>query len=780
MDEQVRRAQQATILVQNNDQNQNLNALVEGVIVADHTCLCSSGTNCDNSRNYNNAACAVQSSIILSNTIDNNNDIHLPSILLEKQDADAIIQQQQQSSEQIIQAELSWNVAPVQTDSTVTLDYWHVPSFYKQQPEESSLMGFEFVLNHILGVQGQVVVGMTPKYYIVPGEDIGCDPATVATNSLCSLHCTHFGRYCAEDPEASRNNNNNNNNAIAVATGEGSSGAQVVEEILRRMCIWSLYGTTSPQTWWAYMAAYEQTCVMDDTVTDNNVNLQQQYELLQGDACSRTAMETAGVGVDYMTVSRCVFNAGREDLDQENILLEAALLEQREKGIPPSSPIPTVVVNGIPYRAKTASETFGAICASFITATMPNICRQCAGCGDEYDCLQNNGICAFLPEEIELPLLPPPTTSPLVQVPTIGDIAPTSSPTALNVDSPTPIDEDGEEAQAGDNEIVPPSANGEGDPNETSSNATSPGSDEDTTDEDGGNGADNDKNDEGGGGLDDQTKVVIVVSVVGGAIVVIFTVVMFLVWKLFMRIRRLETKEKHTPTTTSPAGSGIWELPTYVTGKEDPFNSEFEQLPDGGDGGEPIPNDVEGVEAAIPVQEVSIANYGVEGVLPVVSRADTIEDDKPSQNSPTQQPLTEPATDAPKILETDGQNNNFPPTASLVEEVLKSEKKTSENAAPTVDQNKPSDEGQVSRKNSKNKEEEEKGKVKGSGSLPGKPKSKRRKSKNDSILINQIMGKAAPEGRIPKRFSYEDEEKSEIESEIESIEVDSMHNIQPV
>ena len=93
--------------------------------------------------------------------------------------------------------------------------------------------------------------------------------------------------------------------------------------------------------------------------------------------------------------------------DKKNILLEASLRERQSAAAPS---VPTVTVNGTPFLGTTLSATFGAICTSFAMDTSPDLCKVCANCADEYECLVNGGICTN-DEQVSVPTTQPTSLS---------------------------------------------------------------------------------------------------------------------------------------------------------------------------------------------------------------------------------------------------------------------------------------------------------------------------------------------------------------------------------
>jgi hypothetical protein len=650
---------------------QSLGGGVEGLIIADHTCLCSSIDVCPITT-FN--PCAITPPVLVDDNDDNDNSLYLPTVLMQKQDAQAIHSIFTESTttaqtQQIVTVNLTWP-AVVNTADLVTVDYWHVPGPYRLDGSLSVV-----ALAHVLESLSPQVA-FTPHFPIVSGHAIGCHPddgdgtetqtATDASTGItvCDDMCTNKGRYCAQDPESS--------------PSQGVSGASVVRESLRRMCIWELYGTNETDfigvQFWKYVIAFDETCTKDSFMTlENSYN---DMWMNDDDACSILAMSEAGMSSDE--VSLCMVRSGDVWEDKDNSMIELALRE--EKSLGETSP-PTLVVNDIQYRGQSFSESFGAICASFKTGSMPDVCATCGDCADDYGCLVDGGVCR------EAAVAIAPTNAPVNAAP--------------------------ENTVVNDRDVAAPTA--------------SPGTNQS-----------NDNESEGvSGGISDSTKVVIVVAVVGGAIAVIFALVMVLVCNLLRRIRLLEKEDKETPTTTSPAGSNAWELPHYVVpyDSNDPFGNC-----------DPVPNiakkNVPGQEAQTADSIVSIPFNGVASASDVVP-GDTIQDGPTGEHSQAG-PVVEDAEEAGALI-------------SL----------TKDSTANQLTVNTETTAGSVFNENDIGRTfpADKVAKTSKVRVPPERAKAKQRQLKQDQILI-EIMGRAAPEAKIPRSFSYENEEKEEIVEEI--------------
>lgn len=276
-------------------------------------------------------------------------DISIPSFLMFKNDADKI--KDEVMSEQPVQLEMSWSLP--KPDGRVEYDLWTVPT---DTVSKSFLTNFGPVAKK-LGDQAY----FTPHMYIYDGEKTHCQGNDGET--FCYNLCTNKGRYCATDPD----------NDLE----KGISGADVVKESLRRLCIWKHYGESDGvgEAWWTYMEQFSDRCntpdffMNEDCVTD----------------CYKRS------GIDKSKIDSCIVSSGGLDGDNDNAMLELEVTAQTERGV---VVLPTAFVNTAAIRGQlSASAVFHAICAGYAEGTTPAICDKCASCSDSISCVKN-GICS--------------------------------------------------------------------------------------------------------------------------------------------------------------------------------------------------------------------------------------------------------------------------------------------------------------------------------------------------------------------------------------------------
>jgi hypothetical protein len=157
---------------------------------------------------------------------------------------------------------------------------------------------------------------------------------------------------------------------------KGISGADVVKESLRRLCIWNNYGATDGigEVWWDYIAEFMKRCDSPDFFANQD--------------CVKDAYKHAKVDGDM--IERCMKDSGGLESDATNAKLDKEIQSQTQRGV---VVIPTAFVNTAAIRGKlTASNVFAAICSGFSDGTTPNVCTQCGKCSDAVACV-NTGRC---------------------------------------------------------------------------------------------------------------------------------------------------------------------------------------------------------------------------------------------------------------------------------------------------------------------------------------------------------------------------------------------------
>jgi len=322
-----------------------------GVIIADNTCLCSAGTLCHSEPGVN---CEQREPIMADD--GSGNDISIPSFLMFKEDADPV--KAEMEANRAVRIEMTWSLpAP---DDRVEYELWSTPT--------------DTISKNFLGDFKQVAVALgdrakfTPQMYIYDGVRSGCQGLDGEND--CYNLCTNNGRYCSTDPDSDLDH--------------GISGADVVAESLRRICIWNLYGEADGVgvPWWDYVNEFMFRCGKEKFFTNKQ--------------CINDAMQRSGINPDK--IDQCMKESGDMDADDKNPLLDVQLLEKDKAGV---VILPAMYVNRVSIRGYLELPTvFKAICAGYASGTEPEVCVSCSACANQTECI-GKGYCGTGPGSID-------------------------------------------------------------------------------------------------------------------------------------------------------------------------------------------------------------------------------------------------------------------------------------------------------------------------------------------------------------------------------------------
>lgn len=277
-------------------------------------------------------------------------DVSIPSFLLFKTDADKI--KAELMADQPVQVEMTWSLPS--PDDHVEYDVWSVPS---DQASKDFFMTFKKLA---LALSDRA--SFTPHMYIYDGLRAGCQG--VNGENQCLNLCTNNGRYCALDPE----------DDLDV----GISGADVVTESLRRLCIWNYYGVDDGigEKWWDYVMEFNERCADDaDYFTSKD--------------CIEDVYRHARIEGDK--IERCMEDSGGLVGNKNNNKLDLEIASQAARGV---VMLPTAFVNTIALRGRlTSNNVFAAVCAGYSEGTKPVICSVCGSCPEAAACVEN-GFCS--------------------------------------------------------------------------------------------------------------------------------------------------------------------------------------------------------------------------------------------------------------------------------------------------------------------------------------------------------------------------------------------------
>ncbi|CAB9529317.1 Vacuolar-sorting receptor 1 [Seminavis robusta] len=238
----------------------------------------------------------------------------------------------------------------------VTLELWSTTDDFLQP--------LFYLIKGIVRRLDKKLVVFSPRYLLVDGRDVGCR-GVEDENSECRQNCTNHGRYCAaptrpDDP------------SLAARI----SGADIVEETLRRLCVWVVYGKTGGRNqlhFWNYISDSGFSQCQEDSNKPFGKN------------CTYSIMNRLGIGTHF--IERCMNHTHGLEADVDNPYLD----EQLAGGKPLTvARIPVLKINEFWYSEAGAPSTgriFRAICANFPQDEQPVACDFCKDCTDVRYCL---------------------------------------------------------------------------------------------------------------------------------------------------------------------------------------------------------------------------------------------------------------------------------------------------------------------------------------------------------------------------------------------------------
>lgn len=265
-------------------------------------------------------------------------DISIPSFLMTKMDSDTVKTVLKDNKPVLM--ELSWGHSLkeyVEYDVFVTPHDVNANEFLTQFKHGALALGDK--------------ARLTPHMYIHDGDTFGCrnNHADVGGSNACDTLCTNNGRYCATHPLLSPSDNAN------------VTGADVVRESLRRICIWETYADEMPGSaakWWNYVEEFHRRCMTQDYFAK--------------DACIRDVYKYAQI--DSSEIDSCMVESGDTTDDGVNTFLDRALQAQQKHGV---VMLPSAYINDMSLDASlTTQNLFSAICGQFQTGAAPEVCTR--------------------------------------------------------------------------------------------------------------------------------------------------------------------------------------------------------------------------------------------------------------------------------------------------------------------------------------------------------------------------------------------------------------------
>ena len=308
-----------------------------GVVIADNTCMCGDAE----CTAQTNGSCKNKEPIMADD--GSGSDISIPSFWMFKAGADSV--KAELKYNRPVTIEMSWSLPS--PDDRVEYDIFSSPT----DPFSRTFMEQFEPIAQALGDRAY----FTPHMYIHDGVRSHCGNEA---ENFCYNLCTNNGRYCALPPD-------NMNGRV--------SGADVVRESLRRMCIWNQYGAEDGVglVWWNYIREFMARCSGDYFFIEDCVN----------DAYRHSKVNAA-------LIERCMHDSGGLEKDYANAFLDIEIGMQEQQGV---VVVPTVLVNGVALHASkmSVSSIFQAICDAASITDTPDICKRCSRSEDPVACVKN-------------------------------------------------------------------------------------------------------------------------------------------------------------------------------------------------------------------------------------------------------------------------------------------------------------------------------------------------------------------------------------------------------
>jgi hypothetical protein len=175
-------------------------------------------------------------------------------------------------------------------------------------------------------------------------------PDSYHKSDECKSQCIRQGRYCTPDPDGDLD--------------KGYSGADIVQENLRQLCVFRLANESGkPWLWWDYIVRFGEECSMHDRTYNQD--------------CAEKIFKEIG-GEDWSNMGalrRCI---GDIDEDKPSDILDREMAGQRGDSDEGEVYIlPTIRINEGQYRGKLSyTEVLRALCAGFNKNDEPAACNK--------------------------------------------------------------------------------------------------------------------------------------------------------------------------------------------------------------------------------------------------------------------------------------------------------------------------------------------------------------------------------------------------------------------
>lgn len=317
---------------------QNIGA--SAVLLATPHCQCSD-TDC--MTRFPGAGCNTRFPLLVND--GSGDDITIPSFVLDRPISEDLKAELRDKNQPVL-VELQWGIP----DANLTQN---PPQFHFWTTAYDPLVSLETYVDMrtVVTSLGSSLV-FSPRYALFNGTRFGCPSNTADdVNGPCDHLCTNHGRYC-------------------TVHATDLSGHAIVNETLRRLCVWKHAAT--PDQYWDYVIEHKRECGMNPHAFADPM-------------CIGSAFQAAKV--EEGPIVACMAE-GSIDSDAPNSLLDDSLQNRSLSGV---VSLPAVTLNHqiLPYPS--ARSLFDTVCAAYWYSSVPNIpkvCETCLSCPDAIGCLR--------------------------------------------------------------------------------------------------------------------------------------------------------------------------------------------------------------------------------------------------------------------------------------------------------------------------------------------------------------------------------------------------------
>lgn len=281
-------------------------------------------------------------------------DISIPSFLLYKVVANAVIDEVKK--QQPVLMELTWGLKQPNVD-TPPVHYSLWTTAHDPVLDIETYHNFKTISK---ALEPHAI--FEPRFSIINGALFNCKDSV---DGPCDHLCTNHGRYCA------------------VHAWE-LSGHAVVNETLRRLCIWQHHGGKDSHKYWDYVLYHRRHCGT--------------HQLFADEHCLKSAFDA--VKIDKGQIDQCYSDTGGLDNDADNHLLQEQLILQERSGVTTLPALTLTGSSGMVHMLQDASSwsLFEGLCRHFWQrnlTTTPEVCYTCFACPNTIGCVEHGKCIGF-------------------------------------------------------------------------------------------------------------------------------------------------------------------------------------------------------------------------------------------------------------------------------------------------------------------------------------------------------------------------------------------------